>query len=446
MLVNQVLNRRLLHAVVLLLAIRCLAAQAFHSAVTPGGIYIGDFGIYHSTAARISSGGRLYLPETGSVLLFQQVSSPLVPLMIRPLAHLSLDHAFHIWVGFNVALLLAAIGLYCYGTGLRVPEDTMTILLLLFVSFRFWPTVIELGIGNCDIILLALIGGMYVCDRFGLWRTMALVMVVAALVKTWMLGVFFYLLARRKWKAALTGGVLFVAGISLLFSVVGWREFPAWIAITHRYSSQPMLVSHSIAGMARMYFSKNVVITPLTTSPVAHFAVLVAGYGALAAGLFRLWLRGANISAEQAQLYIGLTVLALILGSPVCHQFYFVLTLPLLWALLAGPHSLRFKAAAFAIYLVFSLPTPGLNPVEEWYRHGIHSILLCVDFSAGAALWVCGYLAATQRPQGDHRGNAEGMVPKTATASTINIPIATSIQTLVASAARAWAEASNRGL
>ncbi len=402
------MNSRILRVLVLLLALKCLAAEAYRAAVAPSGL--SNYGEYDQAAKRLNKGEPLYIHEQGSELVNQYVSSPLIPELLRPLARFPVGTGLHLWVGFNTVLLVLAVVLYSLGTGLRPLDAVAPALLLLFTAFRFWPTVLELAMGNVDIILLAAVCGMFICDRRGKWVWLALLAALAALTKTWMIGALFYLAARRKWRAATAGVVFFAAGLAILFCVAGWKEFPQWIEITRRYSSQPMIVSHSVAGIARMYFSPNPVMTPWVNSPALHALALAAGYGILLGGLFYLWWNGPRMNQRQARLCLGLTPLALILGSSVSHQYYFILALPLLWTLILGsaetPGGLGVSLAAFALYVAFSIPSPG-DPLPEAFKHGVKSAEVAISFVSGMLLWGLGLFAVmrdfsfAQRPAAD---------------------------------------------
>jgi len=386
---NAVLNG-IVAAMLLFLVLRCLGVGAYRAGVAPGGLFLGDFGTYHQAARRLNEGKQLYLHEEGPRLLYQCVSSPFIPVLVRPLGKLPVDAAFRIWVACNVTLLTLAALLFCWGAEMRFPEDIALVLLVLFTAFRYWPAVIELAMGNSDVILLLAIAGMFVCNRYKKWMLFALLVALATLTKTWMIGSLFFLLARRKWNAAAAALAFIAAGAAILFTVVGWPEFARFLETTRRYSSQPDLVSLSVAGMARMYFTANHVLKPWADNRALYLATLAAGYGFLMAGLAYLWWKAPLMNSAQWRLLLALAALAIILGSPVCHQFYYVLALPLIWALLTGPGAWPVKLAAFALYLVFSIPTPGLNPVAEVLRHGIRSAEVAIDFLTGMALWALG--------------------------------------------------------
>jgi len=397
---------RLICVMVLLLLVRCLGAAAYRAAVAPGGLFTGDFALYYAAAQRLDAGQTLYIPEHGARLLNQHVSSPLIPLIVRPLSRFPLVTATRMWAAINVTLLTAAAFLFCWGIGLRIPEDTVSMALVLLCGFRFWPTTIELGIANSQMLLLMLIGGMFVCARHEKWLLFGALAAVAVLTKTWMLGILFYPVFRRKWAATAGGFGFLAAGLVVLFTSVGWQEWGGWMATTHRYSSQPELVSNSVAGIARMYFTKNLVLTPLADSRVCWAIVLVLGYGFLLGGLGYLWWRGGLMSEVQRQMTLALMPLALVLASPVSHQFYFVLALPVLWLLLVGQgHGWRLRVAAFCIYLLMSVPYAGLNPVGMDLRHGLKSLLVGESFYCGMTLWAMGLFVALPRIRKPRHGS-----------------------------------------
>jgi hypothetical protein len=386
----------ILGAMVLIIALRCVDAAAYRAAAAPSGLFAVDFGAFYGAAHRLNAGEPLYAYKPGDPL-GPHVSSPLLPVLVRPLARMPEAAAARAWALVNVTLLTLAIFLYCWGAGINPLEQAAPVVLLVLTAFRFWPTTIELGIGNCDIVLLFLAAGMFVCNRYGKWMLFALLVAVAALTKTWMVGAVFYLLVRRKWGAALATFGFLAAGAAILFTLVGWSQLPAMLNITKAYSAQADLVSNSVLGMARLYFTKNLIISPLTVSPVLHLAVIVIGYGFLAAGLGCLWLRAPGMDEEQLRICLGMTLVALVLGCPVSHQYYFVLILPLLWSLLfrvpRGRRGWVVPVAAFLIYLVYTVPTPSLNPVPPQYHHGIRSLEVGTSFFFGMLLWTCGLFA-----------------------------------------------------
>jgi hypothetical protein len=388
---------RFLCSILLFLAIRCLDTSAYHAAAAPGGLFSIDFAPAYSAAARLNAGRDLYIPEERSATpLYQFVSSPLLPVLLRPLARHPLDAATRMWAAINVVLLTLAVILCAWAARIRPLEQPVPALVMLFTAFRYWPTTVELGIGNSDIVILFLASAMFVCSRFHRWFLFAFLVAIAALTKSWMIGAIFYLLVRRQWAAA-AAGVGFFAGIgALLFGCVGWRELPVMLQLTHLYSTQLNIVSSSVAGFALLYFRQSHIISPLVNSAALWAAVLIAGYGFLVVGLASIWLRAPRMNEWELNVSLAMTFLALILGSPVSHQYYYVLALPLFWLLLYQPdgsRGLALPAIAFVLYMALTIPSPALNPVGPQYQSGIRSLAVGVTFLSGMALWACGLFA-----------------------------------------------------
>jgi len=387
-------TNRLICVMLFLLAIRCLDSSAYRAASAPGGLFGIDFAPAYSAAARLNGGRPLYIPEDNSATpLYQFVSSPLIPMLLRPIARLSPDNATRIWALINVLLLTLAVFLFCVATRIRPLDQPVPVLLMLFTGFRFWPTTVELGIGNSDIVILFLASAMFVCARSQRWFLFAFFIALGALTKTWMIGSLFYLIVRRQWAAAFAAAGFFAGIGALLFAAVGWGELPVLWRLTHLYSAQPLIVSNSVVGIAHLYFRANGIITPLIDNPALCTVVVAAGYGLLVAGLAAIWLRAPRMDEWELNVALGLTLMALILGCPVSHQYYYVLALPLIWLLLNPPDTGRGRllpCVAFIIYLALSVPSPSLNPVPAADQHGIRSLGVGVTFFAGLSLWTFG--------------------------------------------------------
>ena len=389
----RLFSRRLLSAFVLLLVLRVLAADGYRGAIAPGGLFSVDYGTIYAAAKRLDTGS-LYLRE--EKLSCQFTCSPLIPMLVHPLTKYPLDQSTRLWALVSVSTLVGACLLFCWGRGAHILDDVVPVVLILATAFRFWPTVIEFAIGNTHIILLALVGGMYVCDRHRKWMLFAALAAVASLVVTWMIGVLFYLMVRREWRAVFAGIAFFAGGLLVLFAMLGWDQWMAFVQVTRDYSSQSFLLAQSVAGMARMYFSVNLQISPFMDSRFGWWAVMLLGYGGLISGLLYLYLRGPRMNTFQLRMTLGLVVAALILGCPVSHLYYYVLVLPLLWTLLIEVQGCAqgLRIGAFAVYLALSYPSPGMDPVPEKFRNGVRSLAVSTTFLASMAAWGMGLFAA----------------------------------------------------
>jgi hypothetical protein len=403
---SQRLPVRLLAAFVIFLALRSLVGSTYRAAINPTGLFGVDYKVIHMAAMRLEHGEPVYMSETeakeNGILMCQFTCSPFVPLLARPLTRLSLEEGAKLWVAISVCALVLSVFLFCWGSSIHLLDSALSVLLILFTGFRCWPTILELAIGNTHILLLACVCGMIVCNRYRKWLLLAGLVAVAALIKTWMIGMIFPLLVARRWREAAGAVAMFVAGLGILFSITGWDTLQGFLTVTREYSSEPFLVSNSVSGLAGMFFANNTHMTPWLPNFWAWLSAMTVGYGILIAGLLLMFLRGKRFDTGQRQLCLALSVLALILGSPVSHVLYFVLALPAIWTVAClpwgGRHSVAAPVLGFLAYLILSLPSPCTTPIPENCRTGILSFLVTMTFLPTFLLWIYGVILLCRRP------------------------------------------------
>lgn len=393
-------------AFVLLLVLRLLAGSAYRGAIVTVGLPGTDFSIIHAAALRMEKHEPLYLPEDHTVLRCQFTCSPFVPTLLRPLAHLPPQRAGAAWAAINTGLLVLCVALFCASAGIQPLVHVPAALFVLISAFRFWPTVMELFQENTHILLLTCVCGMLLCARRQNWIALAVLIAVAALIKTWMIGMIFFLLAIRRWRLAVLSVVMFLGGIALFSISPGWQNLRGFLMVTWAYRHEPFF-SHSVNGMAHLFFARNDDITPITESFWAWALAMILGYGTLIAGLVMMFIRGPRMDAAQRQLSIGLAAVALVLGCPTSHIHYFPLVLPLLWSITCAPLNQKSPGLvivlAFVAYLFMSFPSsPSTSPVPESWRHGIRTVAVAQIFVPTMTLWLIGVgIACRSIPAGE---------------------------------------------
>lgn len=380
-----------------------LVTSAYHAAVTPDGKVTGiDFGIFYHAAGRLNAGLPLYQPH-GELYAY----SPLLALLMRPLAHLPLDAALKVWFGFSAACLVASVAVF--GRAARLGwRDAGPLGLMLLVGFRFWPTTMNFALGQVNFLLLLLLCGMFWADSRRKPLLLGVLLGVAGLFKIWMLGLLLYPLLRRQWRAAAV--CLAVCGLSflVLFSIVGWQEFSPFLQAglnTGRQVSR-ISITHSLLGFATLHFRANGLVQPVWDSALVWGLVLLAGTVAIAWGFTLLWQRG-SLSPVEARLFLSLVAVSVLLLLPPCQNEYLVLCLPLLWTLLApadadaGRFSPWMLAGGGLAYLLFSRGWGPYAPVPAPYQHGLRSLLVSAGFYGAAVLWLTGVwaLRAMRKPR-----------------------------------------------
>jgi hypothetical protein len=411
-----------------------MGANAYRGAVSPDGLYGYDFRVIHEATQRLSEGKRLYIPVTPQNYLHGvYIYSPFVAVVLKPLSALSLENAMKIWAALNVFFLFAAIGLFARAVRFST-RDAAALAVTVFVSFHFWPTVVNFGLGQFNVVMLPLIAALFLTEsryftesskhqestpaNFISLRsavdaverllsnpvvrdiTWGIVLAIAVLIKTWMVGLVFYLLIQRRWRSVGVTAASYAIISALLYCLVGWHELPGFIRNTLENTSQPWLVSNSITGFARLHLAPNQLkVQPLLTDPLFYRAFVLLGYGTVAAALVALWRRGPTRNELESRLVLGFLVASLLLMTTLCHIEYFVLCLPLLWTLLAQPQRdagkipLRMIAAAALLYILFTRPWPHSPGDLPPYGQGLKSLFISMPFLTNIALCVLAWFA-----------------------------------------------------
>ena len=366
-----------------------------------------DFHAFYAAASRLNQGVPLYQPNLAVNL--QHVLycyTPLPAELFRPLGHLPFDKALKVWFFINAGALMGAIALY--GSAARLGGRNSWLLgILLIVSFRFWDNTLNFGLGQSNDFLLGLVGAMLWADSRGRWGLMGALIVFAALFKLWLIGLLLYLALRRQWKPLLLSAAGFALSLGLSFSLVGWKEWPAFLRVLKeaKVAQEGQEVQSSLFGFAHVHLQANPFVTPFVNNEVIYLAFIALGAVAVLGGFLFLWRILRCPSLLEARLAFGLTLTSILLLLPTYENGYFIYCFPLLWTLLASPEadwkpSLRRLTPArlmlgggLLIYLVFSRAWPFYTPFAPSYQHGLKELLVSMKFFGTVSLWLVGLLA-----------------------------------------------------
>jgi len=382
-----------------------LLSVTYSGAVNPAsGITGMDFKVFYPAAVRLNQGGPLYQPNLPlSMQHALYCYSPLPAEILRPLGRLSFDHALKLWFFVNAGGLMLAIWLY--GSAVRLPRQNLWLLgILLLVSFRFWDNTLNFGVGQSNDLLLGFVGAMLWADSRERWGVMGALIVAAALIKLWLIGLLLYLLLRRKWEPFIWSAGGFALALGLSFSLVGFGQLPAFLRVLQesKASQEAQEVQSSIVGFANVSLHSNPFVTPLAGNAGIYYAFILLGVAAVLAGFVLLWHILEKPSPLEARLAFGVTLASILLLLPTYENGYFVYCFPLLWTLLASPDAAgaapgrRFAPARLmlvggvVIYLIFSRPWPFFTPFAPSYQHGVKSLLVSMKFFGTVSLWALG--------------------------------------------------------
>lgn len=391
--------------VLLGLLIWLLLAVTYSGAVNPAsGITGMDFKSYYLAATRLNQGAPLYQPNLPLSMQHELYCyTPLPAEILRSLGRLSFDHALKLWFFVNAGGLILAIWLY--GSAARLPRQHLWLLgILLLVSFRFWDNTLNFGVGQSNDLLLGLVGAMLWADSRGRWGLMGALIVAAALIKLWLIGLLLYLLLRRQWKPFLWSAGGFAAALVVSFGLAGFGEVPAFLRVLHeaKAAQEEQEVQSSLVGFANVSLHSNSFVTPFSSSLGVYFAFIALGVAAVVSGFWFLWRRLAAPTPLEARLAFGVTLASILLLLPTYENGYFIYCFPLLWTLLASPDApdavpgRRFAPARLmlvggvVIYLIFSRAWPFFTPFAPSYQHGVKSLLVSMKFFGTVSLWALG--------------------------------------------------------
>ncbi len=391
-----------------------LLAVTYSGAVNPAsGITGMDFQSYYLAANRLNQGVPLYQPN---LPLAQQHElycyTPLPAEILRLLGRLSFEHALKLWFFVNAGGLILAIWLY--GAAARLPRPHLWLLgILLLVSFRFWDNTLDFGVGQTNDLLLGLVGAMLWADSRGRWGLMGALIVAAALIKLWLIGLLLYLILRRQWKPFLWSAGGFAAALAVSFGLVGFGEIPAFLRVLHeaKIAQEEQEVQSSLIGFANVSLHSNSFVRPFTSNLGVYFAFLALGALAVLGGFRFLWRRLEAPTPLEARLAFGVTLASILLLLPTYENGYFIYCFPLLWTLLASPDapesvpgrrapSRLMLAGGVLLYIIFSRSWPFFTPFAPSYQHGLKELLVSMKFFGTVSFWGLGlYVLRGLRPK-----------------------------------------------
>ncbi|HEU5200197.1 MAG TPA: glycosyltransferase family 87 protein [Ktedonobacterales bacterium] len=230
---------------------------------------------------------------------------------------------------------------------------TSGVLLLKELKWRLLPGMALLALGSCfwtplalaqqtqnlEQVLLLLLVVAWLLERRGHDRWAGALLGLAALLKLWPLGLLLGALIWRKWRLALTGGLVALLALAVTLIVPGPAAYAAYLGPVRvsELNSVPTRASISLVGAITRVFTgypAQPSIPPLVTGLSLPSAVLV---GELIAALFFLlvlamlwWKRKREPGSPAELLGQGMLITALLLTFPlIWYQSLILLLLPL---------------------------------------------------------------------------------------------------------------------
>jgi alpha-1,2-mannosyltransferase len=330
-------------------AVLVLVAQAVVFALWPDAhALLIDLQVYRAGGEHVLAGAPLY--EGGVLLDLPFVYPPFAAVLFAPLALLPLDLLKALWTAAGIALLAYAAHRCAPRAGLPAA------VLLAVVATALDPVRTTLYLGQINIVLLALVVGDLLGRQDSRFRGVGVGL--AAAVKLTPLLFVGYLLATRRWRAAATASVTFVAAAALGFLFAPADSVTFWLDGTFlaadRISDVAGPSNHSLNGLLGRLGAAGL---PWLVSAAVLLAVTVA-----------LAVRAHRSGDEVLALTLcGLASAAL---APFAWSHHYVWVVPL--AVLLGGRAVagdRWAAAGLAgvlaatVAVVTALPGPVVGPI-----------------------------------------------------------------------------------
>jgi alpha-1,2-mannosyltransferase len=290
---------------------------------------------------------------------FTNIHPPFDALLFAPLTLLPYNLAILVWSVLS-CLLYLGIG-FVVLRELEISLAPHWCLLLLGLGLCWYPFQAHIALGQLSLLVIACLIGCWVLLRRGRDGLAGVLLGLACLIKVYPGVLLFYLLCRRRWRAAGSTIATGLAGLLLTTLLVGaddvLRYFTQVTSEAAGYTAFA-LINISLNGVFGRLFTDGPWISPLVAAPWLSSALtLLSTFGLLVLFTVRLWRAPATRAEDDRGFALACVVMLLI--SPITWQHVFpVLILPfglLLYELWRHPNRRRIGLALLALALV-SLP------------------------------------------------------------------------------------------
>ena len=237
-----------------------------------------DFYSYYIGAAAIQEGKPIYAFETYESVVETvgirhaglYLYPPTLAILIQPALLVSPYVGALIWLGLNVGILIASVGLLLWNSNIRDHWMRAGLLLLPVV---FTPTIMSLYLGQVNVLVFVLIALAYLTFVQKRPYISGVLLAVSVWIKLWPVVLIAYFFWKREWKVV-SGAILGLLLVGLLtFAFVGAEQTISFF--TDRLpeisqGTQPDLdhLNQSIPGVfAKMFAPSSDYVIPLIQSP-----------------------------------------------------------------------------------------------------------------------------------------------------------------------------------
>lgn len=366
--------RSALIALLALIGLPCLALiPSFVGTLRPGPDRILDFFQEWASARNVYRGWPVYTPQAvtaraylnfrppadrPTLMLPYNAHPPPAVLLALPLGALDYSDAFLFWSLLSLVCFGISVGLVFGQLGIRWPLwFVLPAIGLLLICNPFRQQVTQ---GQLNLVLLLLLTGVWTADRNDWPRLAGLLLGTATALKLFPGFLFLYFALRRQWSALALGAVAVLGWTVLTGSILGWDTYRDYVqtVLPDLACYQGWWPNVSLVGFWGKLFGTEGKTIPLWPSPLLARGLALASI-ILVTGLAGGVIVRARNRADRDWAF-GVTLIAMVLASPIAWDHYFLLLLlpvTLLWQRLPPVWTYRL---VYGLALVIGWTTPIL--------------------------------------------------------------------------------------
>lgn len=248
--------------------------------------------------------------------------------LAMPLQGFDYPTAFFVW---NISSLLAlAVSVWLVISGMGIRFSAWSSLPVVSVLLASDPLFQQVAQGQLNLFLLLLLVGIWSSTRRDRPIAAGAFLALAAAIKLFPGFILLYFLVRRQWRAVCSAAISFGLVTAATCLIVGTRTYHTYLTqvLPGATSWKAVWNNASIAGFWYKLFDpsgRDDRLSPLFLSPTLATTGTLVCVAIVVALLVRTILK--SRSQRDADLAMGLTIVAMLLASPVTWEHYFLLLL-----------------------------------------------------------------------------------------------------------------------
>ena len=313
-----------------------------------------------------------YKRAPGEEILFTKNAHPPTSILLAlPFARMSYPVAMLAWNLMSLAFFGMTLWLTFRALGFRLDAWLIFPAIALFLICN--PVRQQVNQGQLNLVLLLLLTCLWLADRAGRLRTAGILLGAATAIKLFPAFFFLYFILRKRWTVAAYGIAAFVTATAITVAILGVEAYRSYITevVPQVSTYRNGWINASLAGLWTKWFDAGALSPmplpglPRHLSPLVKLPALAsAGLVASSLVVLLLWARAVlrSRSLPTTDLAFGLTLITMLLISPLTWDHYFLLLLlPLvqLWIGLSDA-----KRARIVLFLL--LACLWTNPLLFW--------------------------------------------------------------------------------